>query len=195
MRYLFGFLCVCALVGNLPLSASAQTGEEGTISEPNLEQPAAPSSEPAPEEPALQLKLDSAGVDVGPSPPRTVDGYTLEEMETRVHRAKVGMGICSVPILIGGILMMVGIPGSLSLDLSAPPPTPEEQKREERVLRAGAVLAVGGAAAMIATGILLGVRNRKLRERKQRDRDSLWYTHSSTPRRVKWDLAQSRLVF
>jgi hypothetical protein len=48
---------------------------------------------------------------------------------------------------------------------------------------------------MIATGILLGVRNRKLRERKQRDRDSLWYTHSSTPRRVKWDLAQSRLVF
>jgi hypothetical protein len=105
------------------------------------------------------------------------------------------MGICSVPILIGGILMMVGIPGSLSLDLSAPPPTPEEQKREERVLRAGAVLAVGGAAAMIATGILLGVRNRKLRERKQRDRDSLWYTHSSTPRRVKWDLAQSRLAF
>jgi hypothetical protein len=102
------------------------------------------------------------------------------------------MGISSVPILIGGILMIVGIG---DLDWSAPPPTPEEQKQEERLRRAGAVLVVGGAAAMIATGILLGVRNRKLRERKQRDRDSLWYTHSGTPRRVQWDLAQSRLVF
>jgi hypothetical protein len=45
MRYLFGLLCVCALAGNLPLSASAQAGEEGTISEPNLQEPA-PSAEP-----------------------------------------------------------------------------------------------------------------------------------------------------
>jgi hypothetical protein len=36
MRYLFGFLCVCALVGTLPQSANAQGGEEGATSEPNL---------------------------------------------------------------------------------------------------------------------------------------------------------------
>ena len=40
MRYLFGFLCVCALVGASPLSASAQGDEEGTTAEPSLEAPA-----------------------------------------------------------------------------------------------------------------------------------------------------------
>ena len=50
MRYLFGFLCACALVGTLPQSASAQDGETGTTADPSVEQPA-PSSEPAPEEP------------------------------------------------------------------------------------------------------------------------------------------------
>ena len=72
-------LVLAALVG-FPQGVSAQAGEEGATSEPGLEEPA-PSSEPAPEEPALQLKLDSAGVDVAPSPPRTADGYTLEEMD------------------------------------------------------------------------------------------------------------------
>jgi hypothetical protein len=185
MRYLIGFMFALALAA-LPQSASAQDTEEGETTEPNLQEPA-PSSEPAPEEPALQLKLDDAGVEVAPSPPRTPDGYTLEEMETRVYRAKVGMGISSVPILMGGIVMIVGISGDLSFDLAAPPPTPEEQKQEERMLRAGAVLAVGGAAAMIATGILLGVR--------KRDRRRLQEAHYGTPHRVQWDLTQSRLVF
>jgi hypothetical protein len=45
---------------------------------------------------------------------------------------------------------------------------------------------VGGAAGMIATGILLGVRKRKLR---------LQEADYGTPRRVQWDLARSRLVF
>ena len=62
----------------LPQSVSAQAGEEGTTVQPSAEEPA-PSSEPASKEPALQLKLDAAGVDVTPSPPRTVDGYTLED--------------------------------------------------------------------------------------------------------------------
>ena len=66
MRYVFGFLCVCGLVGTLPQSVSAQDAEEGTTSEPNLQEPAPP-SEPAPEEPALQLQLDAAGVEVVPS--------------------------------------------------------------------------------------------------------------------------------
>jgi hypothetical protein len=40
---------------------------------------------------------------------------------------------------------------------------------------------------MIATGILLGVRKRKLRRLQE--------AHYGRPRRVQWDLAQSRVVF
>jgi hypothetical protein len=108
------------------------------------------------------------------------------------------MGISSVPILIGGILMIVGIPGSLSFDLSAPPPTPEEQKQEERMMYAGAALAVGGAAAMIASGILLGVRKQKLRRFPRYPipiERMLKEARYEGPRKVQWDMAMSRLVF
>ena len=64
MRYLVGFVFLLALVAS-PLSVSAQTGEEGETTEPNLQEPAPPS------EPALKLELDAAGVEVAPSPPRT----------------------------------------------------------------------------------------------------------------------------
>jgi hypothetical protein len=48
-------------------------------------------------------------------------------------------------------------------------------------------LAVGGAAGMIISGAVLGVRKGKLRR--------LQHAHHGTPRRVQWDLARSRLVF
>ena len=51
----------------------------------------------------------------------------------------------------------------------------------------GVTLMAGGAAGMIATGALLGVRKRKLRE--------LQAAHCENPPRVHWDLARSRLVF
>ena len=88
MRFVLAMV-LAGLVAS-PLSVSAQAGEEATASEENLQEPAPP-SEPAPEEPALQLKLDAAGVDVVPSPPRTVDGYTLEEIELRIRRARIGL--------------------------------------------------------------------------------------------------------
>jgi hypothetical protein len=40
---------------------------------------------------------------------------------------------------------------------------------------------------MIISGALLGVRKRKLRRLQE--------AHYGAPRRVQWDLAQSRLVF
>lgn len=82
MRYLVGLMCVLGLMA-LPQSASAQAGEEGTTPELKLREPA-PSSEPAPEEPALQLKLDSAGIEVVTSPPWTADRYMLQETKRRV---------------------------------------------------------------------------------------------------------------
>jgi hypothetical protein len=177
MRYLFGFMCVLALAA-LPLSVSAQAGEEGT--EPSAEEPALP-SEPALEEPALQLKLDDAGVEVVPSPPRTADGYTLEEMERRVMLAKLGVGVSAVPIFVGALLAASTAFSPLA------PRTPEEQTSDRRLQYAGAALAAGGAASMVAMGIVLGVRKRKLRSLQEAD-----YGRSH---RVQWDLARSRLVF
>ena len=177
MRYLVGFAFVLALAA-LPLSASAQDGEEGATSEPIAEEP---SSEPAPEEPALQLELESAGVNVTPSPPRTADGYTLEEMERRVMLAKLGVGVSAVPIFVGALLAASTAFSPLA------PRTPEEQTSDRRLQYAGAALLAGGAASMVAMGIVLGVRKRKLRKFDE--------AQHRRPRRVQWDLAQSRLVF
>lgn len=92
MRYLVGFVFVVALVA-LPLRVSAQNGE------------------PASQEPALQLELTDAGVEVAPMPPRTVDGYTLEEMEVQVRRAKIGLGVSFFSLVVGSILAAgVGLP-------------------------------------------------------------------------------------
>ena len=92
MRYLFGFLSVCALVGTSPLSAGAQGDEEGTTAEPSGEQPAQPTpswlerwhpeafvdpSKPA-SEPALKLEIDSTALQVTPTA-----SPTLEELERR----------------------------------------------------------------------------------------------------------------
>jgi len=55
------------------------------------------------------------------------------------------------------------------------------------ILWAGFAVATGGFVGMITTGALLGVRKRKLRRLQE--------AHYATPRRVQWDLAQSRLVF
>ena len=101
MRYLVGLVLAVALMAS-PLSVSAQQTEEGTTPEPSAGEPA-PTSEPAPEEPALQLKLDDAGVDVVPPPPRKPDGYTLKEMELRVRRAKIGFAVTLVLTSVAGI--------------------------------------------------------------------------------------------
>ena len=175
MRYLLGLMCVVAALAALPLSASAQDVEADASSEPSLQEPA-PSSKPAPEEPALELKLGADGVDVVPSPPRTRDGYTLEEMDLRVRRARIGLISSAAVLVVGGVLL--GVAGA-----SANIATGENLG----LLWSGVALAGVGSVGMIATGILLGVRKRKLRE--------LQAAHYGIPRRVQWDLARSRLVF
>ena len=170
----------------LPQSASAQAGEEGTLPEPNLQEPE-PSSELAPEEPALQLKLDAAGLDVAPSPQRTPDRYTLKEMKLRVKRAAFGFGFSGAVFFTGAVLVMSPF---IRCDMIG-----GWTKTCDRLAYAGIAVVSAGAVATIATGILYGVRNRKLRRRKRREWDTFRHTHSGTPRRVQWDLAQSRLVF
>ena len=175
IRCLVWCLCVCALLGTLPRGASAEADEEP-----------APSSETASEQPALQLELTPAGVDIAPSPPRTDDGYTLEEMDVRVRRAKIGLGSSAAALFAGGMFVGFGIGGAWSdpcfFEECAPVP-----KRYVAYAWTGAALSVGGFAGMVASGILL--------RRRKRDRDSLRQAHYGTPRRVQWDRAQSRVVF
>jgi hypothetical protein len=183
MRYLVGFVLALALAA-LPLSVSAQTGEEATTAEPNLEEPAA-SSEPAPEEPALQLRLDDAGVEVVPSPPRTTDGYTLGEMDVRVRRAQIGVGVSVFAFVAGVNMGFVAMANFESCFLAWE--CPEYPDWVGPVGWTGFTLAMGGLTGMITSGVLL--RN------SRHGRDWLRPAHHGTPRRVQWDLAQSRLVF
>jgi hypothetical protein len=153
-------MVLAALVA-LPLSASGQASEAGTTPEPNLEEPA-PSAEPAPEEPALQLKLDAAGVEVTPSPSRTKDGYTLEEMELRVKRAKMGL-LAPAALIVAGVPLWVR--GTTS-DCAFVPLDPFDQFFQERCTRlraSGTALTVSGAVGMIVGSILVGVRKGDLR--------------------------------
>jgi hypothetical protein len=147
MRFVLAM--VLAGLAALPLSAGAQTGQEGTDSEPNLH-------EPAPEEPALQLKLDAAGVEAVPSQPRTVDEYTLEEIELRIRRARIGLLSTTGVLVVGAALSLVGAATSSS----------SSNVYEDPLVVTGLSILVGGTVGMIASGIVLGVRNRELRRFK-----------------------------
>jgi hypothetical protein len=138
----------------LPLSVGAQAGEEHATSEPAPEEPE-PSTEPTPEEPALELKLDDAGVEVVPSPPRTAKGYTLEEMELRVKRAKIGLIAPAVVAVSGVAPLVLGTTG----DCSGWPNI--DSCRRLRI--SGVTLTIAGALGVIATSILVGVRKDALK--------------------------------
>lgn len=152
MRYLVSFVCVLALAA-LPRSASAQA--EAVISEPSVEE-AAPTLETAAQEPALKLEIDEAGVQVDSSPPRTPDGYTLEEMKLRVKRARIGL-LSATGVLLGGMAVYIG---AKNRSYSGRGPDP--------LAVTGASLLVSGSLGMFATGILLGVRNRQMDELQPR---------------------------
>lgn len=150
MRHFVGFVFVLALAGS-PLNVSAQEGE-------------------------VQVEPDVVGVDIAPTQPRTADGYTLEEMNVRVRRAGIGLGVSSAVLVTGGVLLGLGaaqanIATGEKLGLAG----------------AGIGLTFVGLVTTITTGVML--------RRRKRDRDSLRQAHYGTPLRVQWDLARSRLVF
>ena len=163
----------------LPLSVSAQDGDESATSEPKSQEPAA-SAESAPEEPALQLKLDDAGVGVAPPPPRTIDGYTLEETRLRVRRAEIGLGVSAG--VVGAGLAMALVAGLAAL---AQWGNDKPFDRAEAALAAALAISSAGIIGMVTAGGILAHRKRKARK----------FEHYETPRRVHWDLARSRLVF
>jgi hypothetical protein len=147
----------------------AQAGEEGASLEPTAQEPV---SEPASEDPALQLQLDDAGIGVTPGPPRTPDGYTLEEAELRSRGAKVGLGLSVIPFVIGATLLGVSGLEALGEPMFGP-----------GMAIGGGVLMGAGVAGLVGFGVMLGNRNA--------DREKL----KAQQRRAHWDLATSRLVF
>jgi hypothetical protein len=175
MRYLFGFLCVCALgVVPLPRNASAQAAEHSEATEQAVDEE--PSPEPAGEEGSPSLEY----ADPGSNPPNIkwgLDWSLHEDMDPAVRRARIGLITSAAVLAVGGALF-----GISYIDIGFTP-----RRWVDPVRITGVTLMAGGAAGMIATGALLGVRKRKLREPQE--------AHYGTPRRVQWDLARSRLVF
>jgi hypothetical protein len=145
----------------LPLSVGAQGSQEAS---------------------AVELQVDEAGVEVVPSRPRRIDGYTREEMQVRVKRAKIGLWSTAGATVLGGVIIGAWAGCQRS----------DEAANDAFVACAGALIsgsAIGfsGAVGMIVTGALLGARKRKLRAF-----DEAQY---GRPHRVRWDVAQSRVVF
>jgi len=102
-------------------------------------------------------------------------------MERRVWRAKIGISASAVGVIIG--MVVVGASASAQVnDIGTNDP-----RSAKPAYIAGGILFVGSSLGLIASGVLLGVHKRKLRRLQE--------AHQATPRRVQWDLAQSRIVF
>jgi hypothetical protein len=103
-------------------------------------------------------------------------------MERRARNAKIGLGISILSVCVGAVLVPVALRYGIF------PDDPDAYTaRDDRIGIAALTLLTGGVVSSLATGILLRVRKRKLRELQQ--------THYGTPRPVQWDLTHSRLVF
>ena len=163
MRCLVGFVLVLALVTS-PLGVSAQGGQEA---------------------PAVELQVDDAGVEVVPSRPRTVDGYTLEEMELRVKRAKIGLWSTAGATVLGGVI--IGAWWACERADTADNTFDNPLIACPGALFSGVAIGFSGGVGMIVTGALLGARKRKLREFDE--------AQHGRPHRVQWDVVRSRVVF
>ena len=116
MRVLFGFMCMLALLA-VPLSASAQVAGGATSSVPgnafwlastqNLLPPLMLRTsyryldvDPLGAEPSLELGVDSAGLEVTPTAPPTLE--ELEQQEAKKRRRRLGLGI-GIPLAVVAI--------------------------------------------------------------------------------------------
>lgn len=116
MRYLVGFMFVLAVVIS-PQSASARAGEEGTATEPHLEEPA-PSSEPAVEEGGSRLARwhpeafgDPLGADVTEFEIEYVTPTPLQQMELEAKKRRtrrIAIGVSVSVVLVGFAAGMTG---------------------------------------------------------------------------------------
>jgi len=140
-----------------PLSVSAQDAEEqgSRLERWQLEAFEHP-DKPAPEEPALQLKLDEAGVEVAPSPPRTFLGYTLEQLELRKRRAAFGLIVPAALTIAGVTTLVLGRRGDCRTQGLV------VNERCNWLRGSGIALTTAGSVGMIVGLGVLGARKRAL---------------------------------
>ena len=93
MRYLFGFLCVCVL-GVVPQSATAQVGEEDSLS---------------------AWQADTA--------PKPAEEYSPQELRVR-RRAGIGLGVSLAALVGGIAMVAYAVPESNFICIFECPPPP-----------------------------------------------------------------------
>ena len=204
MRYLIGLL-FGSVLWVLPLSASAEVGEQDPTQEAVLDEPASEEGSlsprlrkrtrekwdpqtyevrdppPSTEKPELQLELDSPGAGFAVIPPETES--RRRGLDAR-SRAGIGVGVSVLAFVAGLGMVGAGASNSFCISLGEPCSTPSW---------ATPVAAVGGL--FVVGGIIgIGVSASQLRKHDP-GRDSSRERHHAKPRGVGWDLAKSRLVF
>ena len=182
MRYSIGRISLLAGLLALPLGASAQANAEQGASRLERWHPGAFVD---PEKPVLQLDLHATDLEVAPSEPRTVDGYTLEDMNARVERTRIGVAVSTVVFVAGGSAAAAAVMNGLCFP-SDTNPCPSDRKTRGLVALSFSVVALGLAGAIFS-----GIRLRKYK----RERERLKEANDGRQRRVQWDPAQSRFVF
>ncbi|MBW2378166.1 MAG: hypothetical protein JRG70_01220 [Deltaproteobacteria bacterium] len=190
MRYLVSFACLLAALVVSPPSVSAQAGEEGgsALERWHPEAFVDPTKSEVASEPALQLELTPAGVDVAPSLPRTPDGYTLEEMDLRVKQSRRRLIGSAVVFGLGAACAAGAVIASRNFA--------DDESTSITPLFSGAAVVAGTAAFLLGIGGIVGMAlsGSKMAERKQ-ERRRLQEAEHGTRRRVHWDLKTSRLMF
>ncbi|MGB8221342.1 MAG: hypothetical protein WCF10_02090 [Polyangiales bacterium] len=219
MRYLVRVAAVLAVLVVLPMSASAQAGEEGAISEPNLQEPAPSADEatrlsfwhddalktalfsssgygldysmntketkPASEQ-ALQLGVDSTGLQVTPTAPLFAEELKLKEMDRRVKQSRNGLIGSAVVVGAGAAI----VAGSVVANKNWQPSGDslfELNFAPDAGIGIGAGVMLGGVVGLIVAGARM--THRKDQRRKFQE------TQHGTAHRVQWDRDTSRLVF
>jgi hypothetical protein len=172
MRCLVGFVCVLALVGS-PLGARAQDGDKERLED------FYPGTLPEGPQEFDEDRLGDFYREPAPAPEESA-----LQLKARAGKARAWLIATAVVTAIGVPLLAVG----LTYDRRQPPSEDFDLDFTGAGLAfTGGVMVFVGVPGMAASGAVLGQSKRKLRRLEQ--------AHYGTPRRVHWDLAQSRLVF
>jgi hypothetical protein len=110
-------------------------------------------------------------------------GWAVFSEESSVAAARVGLGASAAVLGVGSIVFGISfVPPLCVFAEECPPPSWQYPVRIT-----GGILMAGAASGMIVSGVLLGIHKKRLRSL----RASRW----AKPRRARWDLATSELVF
>ncbi|MEM8609698.1 MAG: hypothetical protein AAGF12_41195 [Myxococcota bacterium] len=124
----------------------------------------------------------------GEAAPLTYDEYRLQEMRRRARVSRNALIGTSTALAVGVILFIPGVGQCDRIERVDRMTEVNCSTAGALLLGFGVPLLFGGGVGAIATGIMLGVRKRRVRDLKTRVNDP-------SARRVRWDPATARFVF